>query len=117
MSSAVLDRLLAALIVGLAASGALSLLSGAPADAWLFVLHVVLAAFLAVAVVAKLVRSVPTAVRGRRWGRLAVGAGGTVGAAISILAGFAWVAGGSIVWADLGLIRWSLLTLHAVAGI
>src|SRR3954453_21954571 len=110
MSSAVLDRLLAALIVGLAASGALSLLSGAPADAWLFVLHDVLAAFLAVAVVAKLVRSVPTAVRGRRGGRLAVAAIDTAVASTSTLAGFGWVAASWMVWVVLGLIRWSVLT-------
>src|SRR5436305_9404499 len=117
MSSAALDRLLAALIASLAATGGVSLLSGAPVDGWLFLVHDVLGALLAVAVVAKLARSVPKAVRARRWGRLVVAAVVTAAAGTSILAAFAWVAGGSIVWLDLGLIRWSLLTVHAVAGI
>src|SRR5829696_4438508 len=117
MSSAALDRLLAALIVGLAATGAVSLLSGAPRDAWLFLAHDLLAGALAAAVVVKLARSLPKAVRARRWSRLAVAAVLTVAAAGSLVAGFAWVAGGSIIWVDLGFIRWSLLTLHVVAGI
>src|SRR5215211_492727 len=96
MSSAALDRLLAALIVGLAATGAVSLVSGAPRDAWLFLVHDLLAGALAAAVVVKLARSLPQAVRARRWSRVAVG---------------------SVVWVDLGFIRWTLLTLHVVAGI
>jgi hypothetical protein len=60
---------------------------------------------------------VPRAVRGRRWGRLAVAALVTVAALGSLVAGFAWVAGGSLVWVDLPFIRWSLLTLHVVAGL
>jgi hypothetical protein len=117
MSSATLDRLLAALIVGLAATGVVSLFSGDPADAWVFLLHDILAGLLAVAVVVKLVRSVPKAVRARRWARLALAGVVAVAASASIVAGFVWVAGGSIVWVDLGFIRWSLLTIHAVAGI
>jgi hypothetical protein len=117
MSSAALDRLLAALIVGLAATGGISLISGSPGDAWRFLLHDVLAGMLAVAVVAKLVGSVPKAVRARRWGRLAVAGVVTVAAGASMVAAFVWVAGGSIVWMDLWLIRWSLLTVHAVAGL
>jgi len=117
VSSAALDRLLAALIVGLAATGGISLLSGAPAESWLFLLHDVLAGMLAVAVVAKLARSAPKAIRARRWARLAVAGLVTAAAGASVLAGVAWVAAGSIVWVDLGLIRWSLLTVHAVAGI
>ena len=117
MSSAALDRLLAVLIVGLAATGAISLLSGDPADAWLFVLHDLLAGSLAVAVVVKLVRSVPKAVRARRWRPLVVAGLVTLATGGSIVGGFVWVAGGSIVWLDLGFIRWSLLTMHVVAGI
>src|SRR5829696_6962914 len=117
MSAAALDRLLAALIVGLAATGVVSLVSGDPADRWLFLLHDVLAGLLVVAVVAKLFRSVPNAVRARRWARLAVAGFVAVAASASIVAGFLWVAGGSIVWVELGFIRWSLLTVHAVAGI
>ena len=64
MSAASLDRLLAALIVGLAATGAVSLVAGAPGHGWMFLAHDLLAGLLAVAVVMKLVRSVPRAVRG-----------------------------------------------------
>ena len=117
MSGASLDRLLAVLIVGLAATGAISLVAGAPAHGWLFLAHDLLAGLLAVAVVMKLVRSVPRAVRGARWGRLAITSLVTVAAVASLAAGFAWVAGGSLVWVDLPFIRWSLLTLHVVAGI
>src|SRR5829696_7950561 len=102
MSSAALDRLLAALIVGLAATGAVSLVSGAPRDAWLFLAHDLLAGALAAAVVVKLARSVPKAVRGRRWARLAVALIVTFLAAGSLVAAFAWVGGGSLVWVDLG---------------
>jgi DMSO/TMAO reductase YedYZ molybdopterin-dependent catalytic subunit len=117
VSAASLDRLLAALIVGLAVSGAISLVAGAPGHRWIFVAHDVLAGLLAVAVVTKLVRSVPRAVRGRRWGRLAVASLVTVAALASLVAGFAWVAGGALVWVDLPFIRWSLLTVHVVAGL
>jgi hypothetical protein len=117
MSLAALDRLLAALIVGLAATGLVSLVSGDPTNGWLFILHDVLAGFLAVAVVAKLMRAVPKAVHARRWGPLTVAGLVMVAAGTSIAAGFVSVAGGSIVWVDLGFVRWSLLTLHAVAGV
>ena len=117
MSSAGLDRLLAALIVGLAATGAVSLISGEPGDAWLFLTHDLLAGALAAAVAVKLARSVPKAVRGRRWARLAVATVVTVVAAGSLVAAFVWVAGGSLVWVDLGFIRWTLLTVHVAAGL
>ena len=117
MSAASLDRLLAALIVGLAATGTVSLVAGAPDHAWLFLAHDLLAGLLAVAGLMKLLRSVPRAVRGGRWGRLAVASLVTVAALASLAAGFGWVAGGSLVWVDLPFIRWSLLTLHVVAGI
>ncbi|HKF85252.1 MAG TPA: molybdopterin-dependent oxidoreductase [Candidatus Limnocylindrales bacterium] len=117
MSSAGLDRLLAALIVGLGATGALSLVSGDPADAWVFVAHDLLAAALLAGVVVKLARSVPRAVRARRWSRLAVAALVTTASVASLVGGFLWVLGASIIWVDLGVIRWSLLTVHAVAGL
>src|SRR5215207_2148721 len=70
VSSAALDRLLAALVAGLAVTGGLSLTFGSPSGGWLFLLHDVLAGLLAVAVAAKLRVSVPRAVRSRRWARL-----------------------------------------------
>ncbi|HEV7810832.1 MAG TPA: hypothetical protein VGO64_09535, partial [Candidatus Limnocylindrales bacterium] len=117
MTSAEIDRLLFVLIGALAVTGGVSLVSGSPGAAWLFVAHDLLAGLLAVAVVAKLRASVPRAVRGRRWARLAVGLVVTLAALGSLVAGFAWVAGGSLVWLDVGPLRWSLLTVHAVLGL
>src|SRR5918993_750212 len=98
MSMAALDRLLAALIVGLAATGGISLLAGAPTDAWLFLLHDVLAGMLAVAIVAKLVRSVPKAVRARRWGPLAIAGLVTLAAGGAVVPAVPWGARGSLLW-------------------
>src|SRR4051794_16655688 len=117
MTSAALDRLLAALIAALAVTGGLTLISGAPGDAWRFVVHDLLAGALAAAIVVKLARSVPRAVRGRHWIRLGVALVVTLAAVASIGAPFAWVAGGSIAWLYLGPLPWTLLTLHAVAGL
>jgi hypothetical protein len=117
MSSAALDRLLALLIVALAATGLASLLAGSPSTTWLFVSHDVLAGALAGAVTVKLVRSLPRAVRGRRWPRLAMAIALSAAALASLLAGFAWVAGGRLVWVDLGVVDWTLLTLHAWLGL
>ncbi len=117
MTSAAIDRLLFVLIGALAVTGGVSLVSGAPGAAWLFVAHDLLAGLLAVAVVAKLRASVPRAVRAGRWPRLAVAIVVTTAAVGSLAAGFAWVAGGALVWLDVGPIRWSLLTIHAVLGV
>jgi hypothetical protein len=117
MSSAALDRLLALLVVALAATGLASLLAGSPSITWLFVAHDVLAGALAVGVATKLARSLPRAVRARRWTRLAVAVALTAAAVASLLAGFAWVAGGRLVWVDLGVVDWTLLTLHAWLGL
>jgi hypothetical protein len=117
MTSAALDRLLAALIAGLAVTGGLTLVSGAPGDAWLFLVHDLLAGALVAAIAVKLARSVPRAVRGRRRARLVVAAVVTLAALASLGPAFAWVAGGSLVWADVGPLRWTLITVHAAAGI
>jgi DMSO/TMAO reductase YedYZ molybdopterin-dependent catalytic subunit len=117
VTSAAIDRLLFVLIGALAVTGGVSLISGAPGAAWLFVLHDLLAGLLAVTVVAKLRASLPRAVHGRRWTRLAVALVVTIAAVGSLVAGFVWVAGGSLVWLDVGPLRWSLLTIHAVFGV
>ena len=117
MTSASLDRLLALLLAALAATGLVSLLVGSPGSAWLFVLHDLLAGTLAAAVVVKLAGSLPRAVRGRRWLRLGVAVPMSVAVVASIVAGFVWVAGGSLVWVDLGVIRWTLLTAHVWLGL
>ena len=118
MSSASLDRVLAVLVVRLATTGLVSLRTGDPGGAWLFVAHGVLAGLLVVALVLKVRRSVPRAVSGRRWWRLGLGLVITIGAAAALAAGYLWVALGEIVWLDVaGLVRWTLLTVHAWIGL
>jgi hypothetical protein len=118
MSSVSLDRFLAVLVVLLATTGLVSLRAGHPGGAWLFVAHGVLAGMLAVALVLKVRRSVPRAVAGRRWWRLGLGLLITMGAAAALAAGYLWVALGEIVWLDVaGLMRWTLLTVHAWIGL
>src|SRR3954465_10692768 len=102
MSTATVDRLLAVLVAALAATGLTSLLAGSPGLAWLFVAHDLLAGALAAAIVVKPPPSLPRAVRGRRWIRLAVALALSVAAAASVVAGFVWVASGRLVWVDVG---------------
>ena len=52
MTNATLDRLLAVLVAALAVTGLVSLRMGAAADAWLFAVHALLAAALAVVYIA-----------------------------------------------------------------
>ena len=118
MSSASLDRFLAVLVVLLATTGLVSLRTGDPGGAWLFVAHGVLAGLLAIALVLKVRRSVPRAISGRRWWRLGLGLAITIGAAAALAAGYLWVALGEIVWLDVaGLMPWTLLTVHAWIGL
>ena len=118
MSSASLDRFLAALVVLLATTGLLSLRAGDPSGAWLFVVHGVLAGLLVVALVLKVRRSVPRAVAAGRWWRLGLGLAITFGVAAALAAGYLWVALGQIVWLDVaGVVRWTLLTVHAWIGL
>ncbi|MDQ3881428.1 MAG: hypothetical protein M3295_10205, partial [Chloroflexota bacterium] len=72
MSNATLDRLLALLVAALVAGGLISLRAGVPPTAPLFAAHGLLAGALLAAVALKLARSVPRAIRGRRWSRLAL---------------------------------------------
>jgi molybdopterin-dependent oxidoreductase-like protein protein len=118
MSSASLDRLLAVLVVLMAATGLLTLRAGRPDDAWLFVAHGIGAGVLTVAVALKIRRSVPRAVGGRHWGRLGLGLAISAGVVAALAAGYLWVALGQIVWLDVaGLVRWTLLTVHAWIGL
>jgi DMSO/TMAO reductase YedYZ molybdopterin-dependent catalytic subunit len=118
MTSATVDRLLAVLVVLLATTGLVSLRAGAPDQGWIFVLHGVLAGSLLVAVGLKLRASVPRAVGGRRWRRLALGLTVSFVTLAALTGGYLWVAAGEIVWLDMaGLIRWTLLTLHAWLGL
>ena len=113
MTTATLDRLLAILIVAMAATGLHSLRAGTPSTGWLFVLHGVLAGVLLAAVGLKVRRSLPRAVRSRRWGRIALGLVVTLVAAAALSGGFLWVSAGEIV--SVG--SFTVLTLHAWAGL
>jgi hypothetical protein len=109
VTAAALDRLLALLVVALAATGLVSLRFGAPGDGWLFAVHGLLGAGLAVTVAWKLGRSLPKAVRARRWGRLVLAGTVSLAAAAALCGGFAWVAGGRMLSID----SWTVLTIHA----
>jgi hypothetical protein len=113
VTTAALDRLLALLISALVTTGLVTLKLGAANEAWVFVVHGVLAGALAVTVAMKLGRSLPKAIRARRWGRVAFGlllSAATIGA---LVAGFAWVASGRL----LTIASWTVLTLHAWIGL
>ena len=107
------DRLLAVLLVALAATGLVSLRMGASNEAWLFAFHGLLAAALAVTSVAKIGRSLPKAVAARRWRRVVLGSILSFATVASVVAGFAWVASGRL----LTIGAWTVLTLHAWIGI
>ena len=113
MTPATLDRLLAALVVAMAATGLLTLRAGTPATGWLYVLHGLLAGALVAAVVLKVRRSVPRAAVAGRRARLALGLAVTLVAAAALSGGYLWVASGEIV--SVG--SWTVLTLHAWVGL
>jgi hypothetical protein len=113
MSAAAVDRLLAALVAALVATGLLTLRAGTPPSGWLFVLHGLLGGALLVALAVKLGRSVPRALNGRRWGRLSLSLLLAGGALAAVLGGFAWAAAGN----PIGLGPWTLITLHAAVGL
>src|SRR5439155_18877487 len=114
MSDAALDRLLAALITAMAVTGLLTLRAGSPDEAWLFMAHGFLAGALFGCVAVKVARSGRRAVAARRWRRLAVGLAVSALAGASLVAGYAWVAGGAIARVDLPAIgSVTVLTLPA----
>ena len=113
MSSPTLDRILAALVLALAATGLVSLRAGTPDQGWLFVGHGILGGCLAVAVALKLRRSLPLAARRRSIGRLVGGLVVSLAAVAALVGGFAWVASGR----SLSVGGWTVLTLHAWVGL
>jgi hypothetical protein len=118
MTNAVLDRLLAVLVVAMAATGLLTLRAGTPDTGWLYTLHDILAGSLLLTVMVKVRRSAPKAAGRRRWGRLAVGLAVALLVSASIVAGYAWVASGSLPAVGLPAIgSVTVLTLHVWIGI
>jgi hypothetical protein len=113
VTSAALDRLLAVLVVALAATGLVSLRMGAPGDGWVFAGHGLLGGALAIGVAWKIRRSLPSAVRARRWGRIALGLTVSIATVAALVGGFLWVAGGRL----LSLGSWTILTIHAWIGL
>jgi DMSO/TMAO reductase YedYZ molybdopterin-dependent catalytic subunit len=118
MTSAALDRLLAVLVVAMAATGLLTLRAGTPDAGWLFTLHGGLAGSLLVTVLVKVRRSAPKAAGMRRWGRLVLGLLVALMASASMIAGYAWVASGDLLAVGLPAIgSITVLTLHVWIGL
>src|SRR5688572_3647780 len=113
MSHATLDRVLAVLVVAMAATGLLSLRAGAADTAWVFTVHAVLAGSLLAATILKLRRSVPRAARAGRSRRLALGLLVSLLVVAALTGGFLWVASGEL----LSIGTWTVLTLHAWVGL
>lgn len=113
MTSASLDRLLALLVVAMAATGLLTLRAGSPDTGWVYVAHGLLAGALGAAVTLKLRASLGRAVAGRRWRRLALGLLVTGAVAAALSGGWLWVASGDL----LSIGSWTVLTLHAWVGL
>ena len=113
MGQATLDRVLAVLVVAMAATGLLSLRAGAADTAWVFTVHAVLGGSLLAATVLKLRRSVPRAARAGRWRRLALGSLVSLGVVAALTGGFLWVASGELLTVG----TWTVLTLHAWVGL
>jgi hypothetical protein len=113
MSSATLDRVLAALIVGIGVSGLMALKAGGPDAAWVFLGHGLLGGALFAAAAWKLRRSVPGAVRAARWRRLAMALLVCLVAGGALAGGLLWIAAGESV--NLG--AWTAMTVHAWLGL
>ncbi len=113
MTSGGLDRLLAVLVVAMAATGLLTLRAGSPETGWVYVAHGLLAGALGAAVVLKLRASLGRAVAAGRWRRLALGLLVTGAVAAALTGGWLWVASGEL----LSIGSWTVLTLHAWVGL
>jgi DMSO/TMAO reductase YedYZ molybdopterin-dependent catalytic subunit len=102
----------------MAATGLLTLRAGTPEAGWLFTLHGVLAGSLLATVLIKIGRSAPKAAYRRRWGRLVLGLLVASLVSASMIAGYAWVAGGAILSIGLPAIgSVTVLTLHVWIGL
>ena len=113
MTTAAVDRILAILVTAVVATGLLTLRAGDPSASAVYTAHGILAWTLAATIALKLGRSLPRAVAGRRWGRLAVASAVALLGLSAIAGGVAWATGDRIVT----IAGWTLLTLHAYAGL
>jgi DMSO/TMAO reductase YedYZ molybdopterin-dependent catalytic subunit len=112
MSGAALDRLLGLLIAAILATGVFTWRAGSPDTWWLYLLHGLLAGALLAAGALKLRRSLPRALAGRRWRQLLVSVPFALATMLSLVIGFAWVAGGQYV--EIG--PWTLLGWHGIVA-
>ena len=113
VTSAALDRLLAVLVVALAVTGLVSLRMGAASGRLAVRAPWDPGRALAVTVAWKIGRSLPRAIRARRWGRVVLGLLVSLATAAALVGGFAWVAGGRL----LSIGAWTVLTFHAWIGL
>ena len=113
MRTATLDRALVLLVLALAGTGLLALKAGGPGGAWVFVLHDLVGGALLVAVLAKVRRSVPPAIRAGHIQAVALSLVLLLMIAGALVGGFAWVASGRL----LAVGPWTVLTLHAWFGL
>lgn len=113
MATVTLDRLLAGLVAAQLATGLLTLRAGTESTGVLFVAHGLLGGMLLVASVLKVRRSLPRAIRARRWRQVAAALVLALLVAAALVGGFAWVASGRI----LSIGPWTVLTLHVWAAL
>jgi DMSO/TMAO reductase YedYZ molybdopterin-dependent catalytic subunit len=118
MSSRLTDWTLALAATLALATGLLSLVSGRPQDALIFILHGVVGLWLLLLLWGKLRRVWPRLVQPKRWNRRTLfGALATLFVALTLGSGIWWVGGGALVLADWNLLNWHILlgfTLTAV---
>ena len=100
-----------ALAVGVAfGSGVISLISGRPADWYIFALHGMAGLWLALLLWGKLRRVLPRLARPRLWDRATLaGAGAALIVVLAAGSGIWWVTGGDLFVAGLNLMNWHIL--------
>jgi hypothetical protein len=113
MRTATLDRVLAILVLAMVGTGLLALKAGGPDGAWVFTVHALIGGGLLAATIVKAGRSVPPAMRGHRYGVVALALVVTLAIAGALVGGFVWVASGRL----LSVGPWTVLTLHAWFGL
>ena len=113
MSHATLDRVLAVLVVAMAATGLLSLRAGAADTAWVFTLHAVLGGSLLAATGPEASAVRAQGGTGRSMATARAGVARQSGVVAALTGGFLWVASGELLTVG----TWTVLTLHAWVGL